>query len=131
MPEQEKTPLSTADVKRRYSWGMAPHKSIPGGMYTVAAAAADFDRWLTVHDAEVRAAERAKMLGDFTDAATNARTIDAAAIVLDEHAFTERIKGSRKARRRARLLARATIEAAVVRFQRDARKRANREARNG
>jgi hypothetical protein len=55
MTETQPTPLTTADVKRRYSWGMAPHKSIPGGMYTVAAAAADFDRWLTAHDAEVEA----------------------------------------------------------------------------
>ena len=55
MTEIQPTPLTDADVKRRYSWGMAPHKSIPGGMYTVAAAAADFDRWLAAHDAEVEA----------------------------------------------------------------------------
>ena len=61
MTEIRPTPLTDADVKRRYSWGMAPHKSIPGGMYTVASAAADFDRWLTAHDAEVRAEERAKL----------------------------------------------------------------------
>lgn len=69
--------------------------------------------------AEARAEERAKVLAQLTDEATNARVIDAAARVLDEPAFIEREAGSRSARRVARLNARAALSAAVNRFQQD------------